>query len=472
VPGSTPSDSDLSGAPSSAGAPQETSAPNLQGAVLPRSKAGKARPGTPSSAGPIGEDPYNRPFRPEDRKIDWVSSIPFILVHLSPIALFFVKVTMVDVYLCLGLYATRMFFITGGYHRYFSHKSFKTSRVGAFLLGLGGTTAAQKGPLWWAAHHRAHHRFSDTERDVHSPIHGWIWSHVGWILSKRFKDTDMALVEDLASYPELVLLNKYNWVAPWLVGVGCYLIGGWGGLVLGFLVSTILLWHGTFVINSLAHLFGKRRYATQDTSRNSFALAVVTMGEGWHNNHHHYPPSARQGFRWWEWDPTYYILKGLQALHVVHDVRVPSEKVKRSKLVKEGHPDVGMLRRRLDRATAATRSSIASLASVTVAAVAGAGREARRLQGAISRANRSLRRAQRALFAARKAIGEQPSEEPGTKEVVRADGPGLQLVRAKIDLTEAALADLTSAKASAIKVLEGVGARSTGRVSPGTYDLD
>ena len=177
-------------------------------------------------------------------------------------------------------------------------------------MAFGGTMAAQKGPLWWAAHHRNHHQFADTERDTHSPQRGFWWSHVGWILCDKFGASRHDKIRDFAKYPELRFLDKHDWIGPWTLGVVCYLIGGWSGLLIGFFASTVLLWHATFTVNSLAHVFGRRVYDTPDTSRNTLLVAIATGGEGWHNNHHRYPFSARQGFHWWQIDTTYYVLRG------------------------------------------------------------------------------------------------------------------------------------------------------------------
>ena len=222
------------------------------------------------------------------------------------------------VLLALACYAPRMFFVTGGYHRYFSHRSYKTSRWFQFVLAVGCTLTAQKGPLWWAAHHRQHHKLSDQAGDLHSVIQqGFWWAHVGWILSLDLEDTDYTRIKDFAKYPELVWLNTY-WMLPAVAaGVGAFLIGGFYGLVWAFAIPTVLNWHGTFTINSLSHLWGGRRYKTDDDSRNNPVLALVTLGEGWHNNHHHYQVSARQGFFWWEIDASYYVLKSLERLGVV-----------------------------------------------------------------------------------------------------------------------------------------------------------
>jgi stearoyl-CoA desaturase (delta-9 desaturase) len=215
----------------------------------------------------------------------------------------------------------RMFFITAGYHRYFAHKSYRLNRIWQFILSFGGTIASQKGPLCWAAHHRNHHRFADTERDVHSPGRGFWWSHVGWILFDRYNQADRSQIRDFARYPELRFIDRHDWIGPWTLGAICFLIGGWSGLLIGFFASTVLLWHITFTVNSVAHVFGRRAYETDDTSRNTLLVALATGGEGWHNNHHRYPWSARQGFRWWQIDVTYYVLRALSWVGIVRDLR-------------------------------------------------------------------------------------------------------------------------------------------------------
>ena len=261
-------------------------------------------------------------------RIPLIRSIPMVAVHVACIAAFFLSFRWSYLIVCLAIYYVRMFFITAGYHRYFSHRSFQTSRVFSFVMALIGTTATQKGVLWWAAHHRHHHRYSDTEEDLHSPsASGFLWSHIGWILSDRSNATRAELVPDLVKYPELRWLNKYHLVPPIALGIIMFLASGWGMLVWGYCISTVILWHSSFSINSLMHLFGKRRYPTNDTSRNSAILALVTMGEGWHNNHHYYMASTRQGFFWWEIDITYYILKVLSWLRIVWDLREPPQEV-------------------------------------------------------------------------------------------------------------------------------------------------
>lgn len=259
-----------------------------------------------------------------DEPIAWGLSLPFILIHLSALLVFVVGVKLEWVLWAVALYVLRMWAVTAGYHRYFSHRAFKTSRAFQFFLAFLAQTSIQKGALWWAAHHRHHHRFSDMENDVHSPVqHGFWWSHVGWILRASSDELRHENVKDLTRYPELVWLNRFYWVPPLVLAVALYAVGGLGLWVWGFAVSTVFLWHGTFVINSLTHVFGSRRFDTTDDSRNNLLFALVTLGEGWHNNHHHYQSAARQGFYWWEIDVTYYTLKALEAVGVVWEVRQP-----------------------------------------------------------------------------------------------------------------------------------------------------
>ena len=266
--------------------------------------------------------------RTAEEHVNWPASIPFLLVHLLPLLAIFTGITSTALILFAVTYFGRMWLVTAGYHRYFSHRSYRLGRVSQFLIAFGAETSAQKGVLWWASHHRNHHQFSDTDRDLHSPRKGFWWSHVGWILCDKYKGYDPERIRDFQKYPELVFISKRDWIAPWTLGIACFLIGGWSGLVVGFFASTVLLWHTTFLVNSAAHVFGRRRYDTDDTSRNSLLIALVTGGEGWHNNHHHYQASARQGFFWWEIDTTYYGLKVLSWLGIVKDLRKPPDRVR------------------------------------------------------------------------------------------------------------------------------------------------
>jgi len=267
------------------------------------------------------------------------ASIPFISVHIVCLAAFFTGMHAFDWMLCGFLYFVRMFGITAGYHRYFSHRAYKTSRLFQFMLACLGCSALQKGPLWWCAHHRHHHRFSDTEDDPHSPVVGTlVSSHVGWLFDPKNDQTHWTSIRDWLKFPELLWLNRYHWIPGILLGTLCWLAGGWSGLVIGFFVSTVLLYHGTFTVNSLCHLFGRRRYATKDDIRNNPLVAALTLGEGWHNNHHYYQSSANQGFFWWEIDVSYYIIRLLGLCGIVWDIRKPSAKVLAGPQAKETTP--------------------------------------------------------------------------------------------------------------------------------------
>jgi len=269
-------------------------------------------------------------LRAPDERVNPLRSLPFFAVHAVAIATpFLLGFTWSGIALAVGLYALRMFGVTLGYHRYFSHRTFKTSRAFQFILALWAMSSSQKGVLWWAAHHRHHHRASDRVDDIHSPRKGFWWSQCGWILCDKYQDTNLEKIPDFARYPELRWLDRHWMVPPLGLAALLFLAGGWFGLLWGFFVGTTLLWHGTFLINSLAHVFGRRRFGTSDDSRNSFLLAVLTHGEGWHNNHHHYPSSANQGFTWWEWDPSFVLLRLLERLHLVRAVRTPPERVLR-----------------------------------------------------------------------------------------------------------------------------------------------
>ena len=199
-----------------------------------------------------------------------------------------------------------------------------------FLIAFLGQTSAQRGAIWWAAVHRHHHLHSDTPEDVHSPgLFGFWYSHFGWIFNPKNREPNPETVRDLTQYRELVILNKTNYAPAFLLGFVVWLWGGWPMLVVGFFWSTVAVYHGTFAINSLAHVWGSQRYLTGDDSRNNFFLALITLGEGWHNNHHHYQSSTRQGFRWWEIDISYYILKVMSWFGLVWGLRTPPDEVVR-----------------------------------------------------------------------------------------------------------------------------------------------
>ena len=258
-------------------------------------------------------------------------TIPFVLMHVACFAAIWTGVTWKAATIGIILYWVRMFGVTGGYHRYFSHRSYKTSRFFQFILAMLAQSSTQKNVLWWAGVHRHHHKHSDTEEDVHSPRHRGFWySHFGWIFDQKFDKTDTSTVTDLTKYPELRFLQRFEQFPSILLAIVCYAMAGWPGLIVGFVWSTVVLYHCTFFINSLAHVHGKQRYVTGDDSRNNWWLAIITMGEGWHNNHHAYQRAARQGFRWYEVDFTFYILTAMSWVGLVWDLGKPPVEVVRN----------------------------------------------------------------------------------------------------------------------------------------------
>lgn len=283
--------------------------------------------------------------------IDWLRVIPFVLLHVACIALFWVGYSHFAFGFAIALYAIRMFAITGFYHRYFAHKAFQTSRLGQFIFALLGASAVQRGPLWWASHHRNHHAHSDEAIDAHSPVqHGFFWSHTGWFLSRDNFITKLDRVKELAHFPELRFIDRFDIIVPVVLAISIFGLGellselaphlntnGWQLLVWGFVLSTVVLYHATFSVNSLAHTWGKRRYATRDHSRNNFLIALITLGEGWHNNHHHYPGAAKQGFYWWEIDFTYYGLRVLEALGLIWNLKKVPVEIRESKKYNNKH---------------------------------------------------------------------------------------------------------------------------------------
>ena len=276
----------------------------------------------------------------EARELDWVRVTPFLLVHLACLLAFVTGVSAVAIGVAIALYVVRMFFITAFYHRYFSHRSFKVSRPVQFAMAVLGCTCGQRGPVWWAGHHRQHHMSSDQDNDPHSPtVRGFWFSHTLWFLTRGTFTTPTHRVRDWLYFPELRLLERLEWVPFVALGALCFGLGeflatsypslGTSGpqmLVVGFLWSTVALYHATYSTNSIAHQYGSRTFETKDNSRNNVWVALLTLGEGWHNNHHHYPASARQGFFWWEFDPAWLGLKALAAMGIVRELKtVPAE---------------------------------------------------------------------------------------------------------------------------------------------------
>jgi stearoyl-CoA desaturase (Delta-9 desaturase) len=286
-------------------------------------------------AGPAQDNDWKDMFRQWD-------IIPFLSVHAMCLWAFQTGIQPEYLLLAIGSYYLRMVGVTAGYHRYFAHRSYKTSRVFQFLLAFLAMTSAQKGVLWWAAHHRHHHKYSDREEDFHSPLQRGFWfSHVGWTLSEKHMRADLSLIKDFAHYPEICFLNRFYFIPPALYGLLIYLLWGFPGLIWGFFISTTALYHCTFFINSLTHMVGRVRYRSGDGSRNSFILAILCCGEGWHNNHHHYQSTANQGWYWWEIDFSYYTLVVLSWFGIVWDLRKPPAHVKADTIAAESANTIG-----------------------------------------------------------------------------------------------------------------------------------
>lgn len=270
-------------------------------------------------------------------KLDYFICLQFLFMHIACLLVIWTGVSMVAVAICLALYVVRMFAITAGFHRLLAHRTYRTSRLFQFLMAFTGTASYQKGPLWWSAHHRRHHLVADTAQDFHSPLTRRFWrAHFGWFLSRDSQETEWKLIANLSKYPELRFLDRFYSLPPIMLAVSAFLLGAalerwasglgtssWQMLVWAFFISTVVLYHGTFTVNSLAHIFGTRRFATDDNSRNNFFVALITLGEGWHNNHHHYSASERQGFYWWEIDVSHYTLRALSWLRLVWDLNTP-----------------------------------------------------------------------------------------------------------------------------------------------------
>lgn len=314
--------------------------------------------------------------------IVYPAAIPFALVHLAALGALWTGFPAYAVWMAVALYLVRMWAVTAAYHRYFSHRSYKTSRAFQFALAFLAQTSAQRGALWWAAIHRHHHLHSDTEEDIHSPRHhGFFYAHVGWIFNQSNWKPDYGTIRDLEKFPELRWLDRYYLVPAVALGVACFLFGGWPGLFVGFFLSTVVLYHGTFAINSMAHEVGDQRYLTGDDSRNHWFLALVTLGEGWHNNHHHYQSSTRQGFRWWEIDITYYVLKAMSWTRLVWDLREPPAAIVR------GDKPVG--RKVVEKVAQDLAASVALEWETVTARVRDAWAESHRLEDLAERARRA-----------------------------------------------------------------------------------
>ncbi len=255
----------------------------------------------------------------------------FWVVQASALLIFFVPFSWPLVALWAVSHFLRAIGLTLAFHRYFAHRSFQMNRIARFIWAWIGTSAMQKGPLWWAGHHVNHHRYADREGDPHSPmVSGVYYAHVGWFLNDAKHDRLEAsnpVIRDFSKAPELVLMDRYFFFPPLVLAVVLYLVGGMPWLVWGFCLPTVTLAHATFAINTVNHMFGSRRFDTIDESRNNVVTAFFAVGEGWHNNHHRYQRAARNGFYWWEFDPTFYTIRLMKMFGVAWDLQAVPERI-------------------------------------------------------------------------------------------------------------------------------------------------
>lgn len=288
-------------------------------------------------------------------KLDYFICLQFLFMHVACLLVIWTGMSLTAVVICVALYVVRMFAITAGFHRLLAHRSYRTSRLFQFLMAFTGTASYQKGPLWWSAHHRRHHLVADTAQDFHSPLTRRFWrAHFGWFLSRDSQQTEWKLIANLSKYPELRFLDRFYSLPPIMLAASAFLLGAvlerwapglgtssWQMLVWAFFISTVVLYHGTFTVNSLAHIFGKRRFATDDNSRNNLFVALITLGEGWHNNHHYYAASERQGFSWWEIDISHYTLRAFSWLGIVWDLHTPPADLISVSEISKAHHSLG-----------------------------------------------------------------------------------------------------------------------------------
>jgi stearoyl-CoA desaturase (delta-9 desaturase) len=262
-----------------------------------------------------------------------------VIMHLACLGVFLVGFSWPALWVAIVMYVIRGMGVTTGYHRLLAHRSYKTNRFIQFVVATAGGLAMQGGPLWWVAHHRAHHRDTDKEGDIHSPVTKGMWqSHMGWMMSNEAFHEQGSNSRDLFKYPELKFLQRhYVWILV-LQMLGLYALGsllslwypdtsinGLQCLVWGFFVSTVFLWHVTFSVNSVCHRWGSQDYDSNDASTNNWIIGILGFGEGWHNNHHFYPSSARHGLKWWQVDVTWILIRGLCLVGLASDPKIPKE---------------------------------------------------------------------------------------------------------------------------------------------------
>ena len=258
---------------------------------------------------------------------DWIVLSWLVFMHVGALAGFFLFN-----WKAVGV-AVALWWLTGGigiclgYHRYFTHRSFTTYKPIEYLLAICGCMAGEAGPISWVAAHRYHHTYSDMEDDPHSPLRGFFWAHMGWLFAReKFLsefESYKRYAPDMARDRFLVWLDRFHLVPTALLAWGLYAMGGWTFVVWGIFVRSVMVYHSTWLVNSASHVWGYRTYQTTDKSRNNWWVALLTFGEGWHNNHHAFQRSARHGFRWWEIDPTFMMVKLLWMFGLASDIHLP-----------------------------------------------------------------------------------------------------------------------------------------------------
>ena len=258
--------------------------------------------------------------------INWITVVFMTIYHLGAVAAFF--------YVDAGamLAAVSLWYVSGslgigmGYHRLLTHRGYKTPKWVEYLLTTCGALALEGGPIFWVATHRIHHQFSDKDGDPHTPREGTLWAHMGWVFTGRAMHHDTAIlaryVPDLAKDPFHVALTAWHWMPQVVVGVALLLFGGLPYVLWGVFFRTVFGLHCTWLVNSATHLWGSRRFRTRDDSTNNWWVALLSFGEGWHNNHHAHPVSARHGLAWYELDINWYGIRALRAAGLAWDVRV------------------------------------------------------------------------------------------------------------------------------------------------------
>ena len=262
--------------------------------------------------------------------LNWPTTVILVLIHIGALAAFFFftwKALIATVFL---YWVATGLGISMGYHRLHTHRSYKVPRWMEYFFAVCGTLTLEGGPIFWTAIHRIHHQRSDQPGDPHSPREGAWWAHVGWILVGETKHNNTMLLgkyaPDLAKDRFYVWLNNYHWVPNVALAVLLYAVGGLPFLLWAGFFRIVFGLHATWLVNSATHMWGGRRFATRDDSRNNWWVALISFGEGWHNNHHAHPTSARHGLAWYEFDPSWLQIKLLKALGLAKSIQVASVK--------------------------------------------------------------------------------------------------------------------------------------------------